>query len=80
MADGRPPRHDAAAAREELAEKLHDVRTPLTVVIGRVQLMRRRLQRGRVPENLDDELAEIEAAAKRLAEALARLDPDANRS
>ena len=80
MADGRPPRHDAATAREELAEKLHDVRTPLTVVIGRVQLMRRRLQRGRVPENLDDELAEIEAAAKRLAEALARLDPDANRT
>ncbi len=79
MADGRPPRHDAAAAHEELAEQLHDVRTPLTVVIGRVQLLRRRLKRGHAPENLDAELAEIEAASMRLAEALSRLDPGLNR-
>jgi signal transduction histidine kinase len=56
---------------------MHELRTPLCVVVGRVQLLRRKLRRGDDPAQLAAELETIEAALVRLAAAIERVDDDA---
>ena len=70
-----PPR---TAAQRAWAERLHDLRTPLTVALGRVQLLRRRLRRDAEPARIDADLEVIEAALKRLNVAISKLDRDQN--
>ena len=66
---------DELPATHETSRRLmHDLRTPLTVVLGRVQLLQRRLKQGTPPESLAPELESIEAALVRLAAAVERLD------
>lgn len=48
---------------------VYELRIPLTVVTGRVGLLRRRLQQGRDPARLEADLMEIELALVRLAAA-----------
>ena len=64
----------AARAHERRATRMHEIRTPLWVVVGRVQLLRRRLRRGDDPAQLATELEAIEAALVRLAAAVKRVD------
>jgi signal transduction histidine kinase len=52
----------------------HELRIPLTVLTGRVQLLRRRLRQGRDPARLEADLTEIELALVRLAATVDRLD------
>ena len=59
---------------ETSRQLMHDLRTPLTVVMGRVQLLQRRLKQGAPPESLNLELESIEAALVRLVAAVERLD------
>ena len=62
------------AARPQLA---HDLRNPLTVITGQVQLLRRRLRRGEAgPEEVAARLEPIEAALVRMTALVARLDKD----
>ena len=63
-----------ARARQRRTERLHALRTPLCVVVGRVQLLRRRVRRGEDPARLAAELEAIEAALVRLAAAVERVD------
>jgi signal transduction histidine kinase len=56
------------------AQHLHEMRTPLTIVVARVQLLRRRLHRGEEPADLDHDLEAIESALARLTAAIERLD------
>jgi signal transduction histidine kinase len=52
----------------------HELNTPLTAVKGHAQLMRRRAAAGRLdPRDLDAGLAEIDAAADKLAAQLTAL-------
>ena len=63
-----------ARAQARRATRMHDLRTPLCVVVGRVQLLRRRLRRGDDPARVAAELETIEAALVRLAAAVERVD------
>jgi len=56
------------------AARMHELRSPLTVVVARVQLLRRRLRGGDVPARVHDDLEAIEAALARLTAAVERLD------
>jgi signal transduction histidine kinase len=53
---------------------MHELRSPVTVLVGRVQLLRRHLQRGDDPTRVQDDLEVIEAALARLTAAVERLD------
>lgn len=64
---------DGTEARTHRA-MVYELRMPLTVITGRVQLLRRRLQQGRDLTNLDADLTEIELALVRLAATVDRLD------
>ena len=55
---------------------MHDLRTPLTVLMGRVQLLRRHMRRGDNTVQIDTDLEAIEAAIVRLTAAVERLDRD----
>lgn len=63
-----------ARARQRHTERMHELRTPLCVVVGRVQLLRRKLRREDDPAQLAAELETIEAALVRLAAAIERVD------
>ena len=69
----QPTRHQA------WAEQMHDLRTPLTVVLGRVQLARRHLWRGDDLTRVDADLEALEAAVARLVATVERLDRDGPR-
>ena len=56
------------------AARMHDLRTPLTVVVARVQLLRRHLQGCDHPMQVHQDLEVIEAALARLTAAVARMD------
>lgn len=65
---------DADLARQV---RMHDLRGPLTVLTGRVQLLRRRLRRGQPDaERATTDLEAMEAAPVRLAAAVERLERD----
>jgi signal transduction histidine kinase len=53
----------------------HDLRNPLAVVVGRVQLMRRRLRRGKVEvARIESDLESIESSLARLKALIDRID------
>ena len=56
------------------AARMHDLRSPLTVVVARVQLLRRHLQGCDHPVRVHEDLEAIEAALARLTAAVARMD------
>jgi K+-sensing histidine kinase KdpD len=56
------------------AELMHDLRSPLTVVVGRVHLLQHHLRGGGNPARIHQDLEAIEAALARLTSAVARLD------
>jgi K+-sensing histidine kinase KdpD len=56
------------------AKVMHDLRSPLTVVVGRVQLLRRHLRDCEDPVRVHEDLEAIEAALVRLTAAVARMD------
>ena len=62
--------------QQEWAVLMHDLRTPLTVLMGRVQLLRRHMRRGDDAVQIDTDLEAIEAAIVRLTAAVERLDHD----
>lgn len=76
---------EAAARLEQQKEEFlssvaHDIRTPLTGIRGRVQLLAKRLQRdGTVPpERLRDDLARIDASTGRISSLIAEMLEVAN--
>jgi two-component system OmpR family sensor kinase len=70
------PGEAAERARMRQADRLHDVRTPLSVVVARVQLLRRRLRRGDDPARVAAELEALEAALVRLVATIERWDDE----
>jgi hypothetical protein len=69
MAEAEP-----TARRRERDRLQHEARTALCVVVGREQLLRKRVRRGDPPAALTTDFEAIEAASIRLTAALARLD------
>lgn len=67
-------RSAANFTQEAHRQVMHDLRTPLTVLLGRVQLLRRDRVRGLHPERLDGDLEAIEAAVLRLAAAVEQVE------
>ena len=65
--------------QQEWAVLMHDLRTPLTVLMGRVQLLRRHMRRGDDAVRIDTDLEAIEAAIVRLTAAVERLDRERRR-
>ena len=66
------------AGQTERRRLAHDLRTPLAVAVGRVQLLRRRLRRRDAdPARLATDLEAIEAALVRLTALTNRLDDEA---
>ena len=60
---------------EALADLAHDFRDALASIIGRAQLLSRRMRTDRAgPEDVLEALAAIERAARRMAGGLARLE------
>lgn len=64
----------ANQARQTHREQMHDLRTPLTVLLGRVQMLRRSHAAGRRLGEVESDLEVIEAAVLRLAAAIEVLD------
>lgn len=58
----------------EWVNTLHDIRTPLTVLLGRVQLLRRHMLRGADTHQINADLDAMEAAIHRLAAAIEQMD------
>lgn len=66
---------NGAANRDDLGDLAHDLRSPLAVAMGRVQLIRRRLRRGDGDiAALESDLEAVEAALVRLRLLTDRLD------
>ena len=74
MDDAAPELKSRTQQQQEWAVLLHDLRTPLTVLMGRVQLLRRHMRRGEAAVQIDTDLEAIEAAIVRLTAAVERLD------
>jgi signal transduction histidine kinase len=66
----------SAAEQAALAHRqlMHDLRTPLTVLLARVQMLRRCHAAGRRSEDVGSDLEVIEAAVLRLAAAVDQAD------
>lgn len=62
-----------ASGATDRAQTVHDLRTPLTVVVGRVQLLRRHLRRSDT-DRASADLEAIEAALIRLSAAIDRVE------
>jgi hypothetical protein len=62
------------AARQARERERHELRTALCVVVGREQLLRKRVQRGEPPVQTAADFEAIEAALLRLTAAVDRLD------
>jgi signal transduction histidine kinase len=76
--DEAAPELRSRTQQQEWAVLLHDLRTPLTVLMGRVQLLRRHMRRGDAAVRIDTDLEAIEAAIVRLT-AVERLDRERRR-
>jgi hypothetical protein len=64
----------AQAARQARERERHELRTALCVVVGREQLLRKRLRRGDAPDALTTDVEALEAALLRLTAAVDRLE------
>jgi signal transduction histidine kinase len=80
MDEAAPKLRSQSQQQQEWAVLLHDLRTPLTVLMGRVQLLRRHMRRGDDAMQIDTDLEAIEAAIVRLTAAVERLDRERRRS
>ena len=76
MDEAVPELQSRTQQQQEWAVQMHDLRTPLTVLMGRVQLLRRHIRRGDNTVQIDTDLEAIEAAIVRLTAAVERLDRD----
>lgn len=76
MDEAAPELQSQTKQQHEWAVLMHDLRTPLTVLMGRVQLLRRHMRRGDDVMQIDTDLEAIEAAIVRLTAAIERLDRD----
>jgi signal transduction histidine kinase len=73
------PQGRSQSQQQEWAVLMHDLRTPLTVLMGQVQLLRRQVRRGDDAVRIDTDLEAIEAAIVRLTAAAERLDRERRR-
>ena len=80
MDQAAPELRSRTQQQHEWAVLLHDLRTPLTVLMGRVQLLRRHTRRGDDAVQIDTDLEAIEAAIVRLTAAVERLDRERRRN
>ena len=64
----------ANQARQTHRQLMHDLRTPLTVLLGRVQMLRRSHTAGRRLDEVESDLEVIEAAVLRLVAAIEIMD------
>ena len=76
MDEAAPEVQSRTQHQQEWAVLMHDLRTPLTVLMGRIQLLRRHMRRGDDAVHIDTDLEAIEAAIVRLTAAVERLDRD----
>jgi K+-sensing histidine kinase KdpD len=76
MDEAAPEVRSRTQHQQEWAVLMHDLRTPLTVLMGRVQLLRRHMRRGNDAVQIDTDLEAIEAAIVRLTATVERLDRD----
>jgi K+-sensing histidine kinase KdpD len=74
--DEAAPDLRSRSQQQEWVVVMHDLRTPLTVLMGQVQLLRRHMRRGNDTVQIDTDLEAIEAAIVRLTAAVDRLDRD----
>ena len=74
MDEASPGLESATTNQQQWASLMHDLRSPLTVVLARVQLARRHLQGGDDPARVDADLEALEGAVARLVAAVERLD------
>jgi signal transduction histidine kinase len=76
MDEAAPEVRSRTQHQQEWAVLMHDLRSPLTVLMGRVQLLRRHMRRGDDAVQVDTDLEAIEAAIVRLTATVERLDRD----
>ena len=76
MDEAAPELQSRTQQQQERAVLMHDLRTPLTVLMGRIQLLRRHIRRGDDTVQIDTDLEAIEAAIVRLTATVERLDRD----
>jgi len=76
MDEAAPELQSRTQQQQEWAVLMHDLRTPLTVLMGRIQLLRRHIRRGDDTVQIDTDLEAIEAAIVRLTATVERLDRD----
>jgi signal transduction histidine kinase len=74
MDEAVPELRSQTQQQHEWAVLMHDLRTPLTVLMGRVQLLHRHVRRGDDAVRIDTDLETIEAAIVRLTSAVERID------
>ena len=72
----RDPRPMHPPDDDERKPDMHALRTPLTVVMLRSQILRRHLRRGDAPQALEAELDQIDVTLVQLALAIDRFDRD----
>jgi len=63
MDEAAPELRSRTQQQQEWAVLMHDLRTPLTVLMGRIQLLRRHIRRGDDTVQIDTDLEAIEAAS-----------------
>jgi len=63
MDEAAPELQSRTQQQQERAVLMHDLRTPLTVLMGRIQLLRRHIRRGDDTVQIDTDLEAIEAAS-----------------
>jgi len=76
MDEAAPEVRSRTQHQQEWAVLMHDLRTPLTVLMGRVQLLRRHMRRGDDAVQIDTDLEAIEASIVRLTATVECLDRD----
>ena len=76
MNEAAPELQSRTRQQPAWAVLMHDLRTPLTVLTDRVQLLRRHIRRGDDAVQIDNDLEAIEAAIVRLTAAVERIDHD----
>ena len=80
MDEARSEVQSQSQDQQDWAVLMHDLRTPLTVLMGRVQLLRRHVRRGDDAVCIDTDLEAMESAIVRLTAAVERLDRERRRS